>query len=98
MAASTWWSASARLAIALARSGCTVAAMCPRGHPLRYVSTVKQVYNVRGVGSRSSLLAAIKDFNPDLVVPCDDRIVSQLHELFGMHAELQPLIKSSLGD
>ncbi len=98
MAVSTWWPASARLAIALARSGCVVAAMCPRGHPLRYVSGVRQVYNVRGLSSRSSLLAAIQAADPDFVIPCDDRIVSQLHELFSLHSELRPLIQDSLGD
>jgi len=98
MAASTWWPASARLAIALVRSGCDVAAMCPRGHPLHYVSGVKQFYKVQALRSRASLLAAIQNAKPDFIIPCDDRIVSQLHELFSLHSELRPLIEYSLGD
>ena len=98
MAASTWWPSSARLAIALIRNGCAVSAMCPRGHPLQYISGVQHIYRIRGVRSRSSLLAAIRDAKPDLIIPCDDRIVTQLHELFSLHSELQPLIEASLGD
>jgi hypothetical protein len=98
MAASTWWPASARLACALARNGCVVSAMCPPGHPLHYVQGVKRFYNVHPVRSRTALLAAIRGAKPDFVIPCDDRIVSQLHELFSLHAELRPLIEYSLGD
>jgi hypothetical protein len=98
LAASTWWSASARLAIALARNGCMVSALCPPGHPLRYLSNIKQLYGIRGLGSLSSLLAAIQDAKPDIIIPCDDRIVSQLHELFSRHPELRALIAYSLGD
>lgn len=97
MAASTWWPASARLAIALVRSGCDVSAMCPRGHPLHCLSGVKQLYKVKAFRSRASLLSAIQDAKPDFIIPCDDRIVSQLHELFSLHSELRRLIEYSLG-
>ena len=97
MAASTWWPASARLAIAMARNGCLISAVCPRGHPLHYVSDVKQVYEFHGFRS-TALLAAIRDSKPDFIVPCDDRIVSQLHELFSLHSDLCPLIEYSLGN
>jgi len=98
MAASTWWQASARLAIALARNGCVLSALCPRGHPLHYVSGVQQIFEVPGFGSRTALLAAIRRAQPDFIVPCDDRIVAQLHELFSVHVDLRPLIEYSLGD
>jgi hypothetical protein len=98
MAASTWWPASARLALALVRSGCEVAALCPQGHPLHYLSGVKRFYKIKSLRSRASLLTAIRDAKPDFIVPCDDRIVSQLHELFSLHSELRPLIEYSLGD
>src|SRR5882757_7802137 len=35
--AAKWWSTSARMAIAFMRNGCRVGAVCPTGHPLRYV-------------------------------------------------------------
>ena len=98
MAASTWWQTSARLAIAFARNGCVVSALCPRGHPLHYVSGVQQIYEVPAFGSRAALLAAIRRAQPDFIIPCDDRIVAQLHELFSLHVELRPLIEYSLGN
>jgi ATP-grasp domain len=98
LAASTWWPASARLAMSLALNGCVVSALCPPGHPLRYLGNIKQLYKLRGMRSRASLLAAIRSAKPDFIIPCDDRIVSQLHELYSLHAELRPLIAYSLGD
>lgn len=97
IAASTWWPSSARLATAIARTGCEVFAVCPQGHPLRCLSSVRRVYGIRGIRSRSSLHAAICRAKPDYIVPCDDRIVTQLHELFSLHPELRPLIEYSLG-
>jgi hypothetical protein len=98
IAASTWWPSSARLAIALARCGCAVSAFCPQGHPLRYLGAIRRAYKIRGFASLASLFAAIQDAKPDLIVPCDDRIVAQLHELFRQHPGLRPLIEQSLGN
>jgi glycosyltransferase involved in cell wall biosynthesis len=98
MVASTWWPASARLAIAMARNSCVINAVCPHGHPLEYVSGVRQVYEFHGLGSRTALLLAIRNSKPDFIIPCDDRIVSQLHELFSLHPNLRPLIEKSLGN
>jgi hypothetical protein len=97
MASSMWWPASARLASAMVCRGCDVSAICPPGHPLRYLSDVRRIYEIRGLRSRTSLLSAIRDAKPDFIVPCDDRVVSQLHELFSLHEELRPLIAYSLG-
>ncbi len=72
--------------------------MCPRGHSLRYVSGVRHIHDVHGLRSRSSLLAALRHSKFNFIIPCDDRIVAQLHELSGLHAELRPLIEYSLGD
>lgn len=72
--------------------------MCPPGHPLRYLTKVRQFYKLRAFRSRRSLLSAITAATPDIIVPCDDRIVSQLHELFALIPELRPLIEYSLGD
>lgn len=65
---------------------------------MHYVSGVEPIYEVPDFGSRATLLAAIRGAQPDFIVPCDDRIVAQLHELFSLHAELRPLIEYSLGD
>lgn len=77
------WPAPARIAIGLAKSGCTVAAVCPtRGHPLLYTSAVQRSFPYRSLRPLESLLAAIEAFQPDVIVPCDDRGVMHLHELY----------------
>jgi len=96
--AGNWWPAAARLASALIAHGCAVRAVCPRGHPLRYVEGIRGVYLLRGLASRASLLGAIRDCEPGLIIPCDDGSVTQLHELHGLHPDLRPLIERSLGD
>jgi hypothetical protein len=92
-----WWPLSARLAMALIRQGCRVVAVCPPGHPLRSISGVKQLYPYRGLDSLGSLEAAIVDARPDILVPCDDGVVWQLHNLHETSPELRPLIERSLG-
>jgi hypothetical protein len=98
LAASNWWPASARLALALIEHGCVVSAICPAGHPLRYVRGIDSIRTLRSLASRGSLEAAIRHLQPDVVVPCDDRCVSQLHELHRARPDLRVLIEHSLGD
>jgi ATP-grasp domain len=98
LAASNWWPASARMALALMEHGCAVSAICPPGHPLRFVEGIDTVHTLRGFGSRNSLEAAIRRLQPDVVVPCDDRCVSQLHELHRVRPDLRVLVEHSLGD
>lgn len=92
------WPLAARLAMALAQHGCAVSAICPPGHPLLHVRAVRKIYPYQSLTSRASLLSAIADLQPDVIVPCDDRLVAQLHEIYAGHAELRPLIARSLGD
>jgi len=98
LAAGNWWPAAARLAAAFIEHGCRVAALCPPGHPLRYVRGVHEIHTCRALAPRRSLEQAIRRVQPDLVVPCDDRCVAQLHELHQLHPLLRPLIERSLGD
>lgn len=44
-----------------------------------------------------SLARAMRDAKPDIVVPCDDGVVWQLHSLYDQHPELKTLIERSLG-
>ena len=92
-----WWPLSARLAMAFLRHGWRVAGVCPSGHPLRFVEGVETNYSYRGLDSAGSLRAAIVAAEPTLIVPCDDGVVWQLHELHATNAELRPLIERSLG-
>ncbi|MGA7255016.1 MAG: ATP-grasp domain-containing protein [Terracidiphilus sp.] len=97
VAATLWWQLSARLAIGLLDHGCLVSAICPKGHLLRYVEGLDRVFPYHSLNSLASLEDAIRQTMPDVVVPCDDRVVWQLHELHRLKPDLRPLIETSLG-
>ncbi len=97
LSATLWWSTSPRLAMAFLQSGCRVSAICPPGHPLRAVTGVDSIFTYRGLNSTGSLKAAIESVRPDLIIPCDDGAVWQLHELHARDAKLRPLIERSIG-
>lgn len=98
------WPAAARLAMALAKCGCEVSAVCPEGHPLLKTRALRQGFPYSGVRPLESLKTAIEGFNPNVIVPCDDRGVQHLHDLFDWArsrgeagAGIANLIKRSLG-
>ena len=95
--AAKWWPLSARLAAALHRHGCCVQAVCPAGHPLTHVSGIRRFYRYRGIFSLPSLRRALTECRPDVVVPCDDGVVAQLHALHERDPSLRSLIEHSLG-
>jgi hypothetical protein len=95
--ATLWWPSSARLAMAFLRHGCRVFALCPPGHPLRFVTGIDSIYSYQGLASMSLLKEAIRAAQPTLIVPCDDIAVWQLHALHASEAGLRPLIELSLG-
>jgi carbamoylphosphate synthase large subunit len=95
--AAKWWPLSARLSMALKRHGCDVAVLCPDGHPLNTVSGIAQRYRYRGMSSLASLRHAIAAATPDMLVPCDDGVVAQLHALHDLEPSMRPLIERSLG-
>lgn len=77
------WPSPARLAIRLAEAGCSVSAICPRrGHPLLKTSVVRKTFPYSGLRPLDSLINAIEKTNPQIIIPCDDRGVEHLHELF----------------
>lgn len=92
-----WWPLSARLATAFIRHGCKVWAVCPPGHPLRFVTGIERVFPYMGLNSIGSLKAAILAVGPTLIVPSDDSVVWQLHELHARNPDLRSLIERSLG-
>jgi len=97
LASTLWWPLSARLAMRFVHYGCQVSAICPRGHVLGHVPGIGRIYDYRPIDSLASLASAIERAKPDMVIPCDDRVVWQLHELYTLRPELRPLIESSLG-
>jgi len=97
LAATVWWPLAARLAMRFIRYGCEVAAICPHGHMLRHVNGMGTIYRYHGLRSLASLESAIRAANPDLIIPCDDRVVWQLHDLYKKRPQLRSLIEASLG-
>lgn len=97
VAATLWWQLSARLAVRFIDHGCLVSAICPTGHLLRFVEGLDKVFPYRSLNSLASLETAIRQSMPDVVVPCDDKVVWQLHELHRIKPDLRPLIEASLG-
>jgi hypothetical protein len=104
IATTSRWFPTARLAMALAHTGCVVDAVCPPRHPLSKISSVRKTYDYRGLFALTSFADAIAKTEPDLIVPGDDRATAHLHRLY--HRELRrgsagqllcSLIERSLG-
>ena len=79
--ATTWWPAPARVAMAFARRGAAVRAICPAGHPLRYTRAVASCVRYPFLDPLPRLHAVIAADPAALIVPCDDRAVAHLHAL-----------------
>jgi hypothetical protein len=98
IATGNWWALAARIAIAIARNGWTIAAACPAHSPLSYVKGVSEVLPLSAMAPQASLIAAIRKVRPDLIVPCDDSTVFLLHEIHAEYPDLRQMIERSLGD
>lgn len=77
--------------------GCAVTALCPRGHTLGKVSGIGKIHRYSGADAPKALGRAVSAARPDIIVPCDDRAVWQLHELYEHRPDLRRLIETSLG-
>jgi ATP-grasp domain len=105
IAATTWWPMPARLAAEFVCLGAQVGAICPADSPLAIVDNVHEVFTYSALAPCRSLAAALRAMQPDLIIPCDDRALSHLHELHaatqrGAKADdvVRRLIERSLGD
>ena len=72
-------------------------ALCPRGHVLNQVTGIGTLHTYSGFDSLAALDAAVVAARPDLVIPCDDRAVWQLHALHDSQRQHRELIERSLG-
>src|SRR5690348_240744 len=95
--ATTPWPIAARVAIRLVSQGCDAFALCPRGHVVNEVSGLQRIYSYAGRDSMAQLRATIEEVRPRIVIPCDDRAVWQLHELYEREPSFRGLIEASLG-
>lgn len=87
------YSSAARLAGAFSVLGAHVAAVFPRGAAMGFSRYLDAAYRYRALAPQPSLAAAISDFKPSCVIPCDDRAVALLLAL----GDFTPLIEASLG-
>jgi ATP-grasp domain len=76
------WYPTARLAVALAKSGFQAEAICPPGHPMFKTSAVQERHHYNVFSPANSFAAAITATKPDLVIPGDDITVQHLHRLY----------------
>jgi ATP-grasp domain len=97
IAASSWWPLAAKIAVSLLDHGCRVEAVCAPGHPLRHVRGISRYHHYSRLRSLDSLKKAIRAASPDVVIPCDDGVVLQLHQLYEEQPDLRVVIAKSLG-
>jgi D-alanine-D-alanine ligase-like ATP-grasp enzyme len=73
----------ARLPEPLREAGLEVAALCAPGNPLNHSSFLSRRYDLKKLKSwrafGTSLAAAMTDWKPDLIIPCDELVVAMLH-------------------
>ncbi len=74
------WKFPLRLARALAANGCVTAAICPKGHPLRRTSCISAVVALPALRSSEIIASSICDWNPEIVVCCDDEAALLLNK------------------
>lgn len=98
------WSNAARLAVVLSQAGCNVSALCPiPGQPLQRVHALERVFRYSVSRPLESLERSIEAVAPQIIIPCDDRAVRHLHELYEQAARdpfrknIAALIEKSLG-
>jgi len=63
-----------------------------------HIRGLESIEQYRGVTSIRCLSRAMHALRPDVVIPCDDGVVAQLHALHAQDLALRPLIENSLGD
>lgn len=82
VATTSCWYPAARLVMALHRAGCTVDAVCPKGHPLRKTKSIRQAHAYYGLSPLASFTRAIAISQPDLIVSGDDLATQHLQRLY----------------
>jgi ATP-grasp in the biosynthetic pathway with Ter operon len=81
LAHSMLWPNIARLAIVFRRAGFAVDAVARANHPIHRMQSPHRTFKYRPTSAYNSLREAIESSRPDLIIPCDDRIVGHLHRL-----------------
>ena len=99
------WPNVARLSTAHRDAGFAVGAVAVADHPVHQMRSPQRTFVYRQTAPRECLREAIEAYRPDLIIPCDDRIVAHLSWLYQEAAGrsdpvaigLRDLIQTSLG-
>jgi glutathione synthase/RimK-type ligase-like ATP-grasp enzyme len=88
---------TARLAMELHAAGARVSLIAPSNHPGRALDFIFKRLTYRAVAPRGSLEAALLRLQPDMVIPCDERTVRDLHAIWRQtpHRPIKSLIEKS---
>jgi len=98
------WPNAARLATSFHDIGCDVQVLCRKTHPALKLRSVRRGYLYNPFAPLRSLRVALEEADPDLVIPCDDQAVIELHQLYNVigrsrysSRRIRELIECSLG-
>jgi hypothetical protein len=98
------WFPTTRLAMALAKAGFAVEAVCPTGHTLGQTSAVSRTHTYHALRGLASFANAITAAKPELIIPADDLATRHLHQLYQrehdngrLSTQICELIEHSLG-
>jgi hypothetical protein len=88
---------TARMAMELHHAGAQVSLVSPSSHPARVLDFLTDQLPYRAAAPTWSLEAALKRLRPDVVIPCDERTVRDLHAICRRtrDVELRNLIETS---
>jgi ATP-grasp domain len=90
---------TARLAMELRRAGAAVSLVAPAGHPARVLKIFETIITHSALAPWQLLEKYARRLQPDAIVPCDEKSVRDLHELYRRttHRSVQVLVEASLG-
>ena len=98
------WFPTTRLAMALAKVGFAVEAVCPSDHTLGRTGAVRRIHTYHALTPLASFATAITAATPDLIIPADDLAARHLHQLYKQErdngntgTQICDLIERSLG-
>ena len=98
------WFPTTRLAMALAKAGFAVEAVCPRAIPSPGRVQYDRIHTYQALTGLASFANAITVATPDLIIPADDLATRHLHELYrrerdngSLGTQICELIEHSLG-
>jgi hypothetical protein len=92
------WPNAVRLCRALQEVGFEVGAVALPQHPVHQSKAPERTFEYRPKAPLHSLREAIAEQRPDIVIPCDDRIVGHLCRLRALgDSDISTLIETSLG-